>query len=73
MTNSPNPFIDIIRWRAQAAEMRRRADDAIDSVAREKFLEAAAKYDRLVEEAERQSPPGGRPIDKSMLTGSLSA
>jgi DNA-binding XRE family transcriptional regulator len=70
MTNSPSPFIDIIRWRAQAAEMRRRADDAIDSVAREKLLEAAAKYDRLVEEAERQTPPG-RPSEKICSIGLL--
>ena len=43
------------RHRAQAAHLRQEAEAATDDVARQQLLELAIQYDRLAEDAERES------------------
>jgi hypothetical protein len=42
------------RYSTKAAEMRRRAETALEALAREQFLEIAREYEKLAEQAEAQ-------------------
>jgi hypothetical protein len=62
--------VDAIGYRAKAAEMRRRADEARDTVVRQELHKLAAEYERLAGRCRRpprkaETPPALRPVAPS--------